>query len=33
MRKELFEHIDTRGGEGIDPLVQSALQQHRAMFG
>ena len=32
MRKQLFEHIDAKNGEGIDPLVISALQQHRSMF-
>ena len=32
MRQQLFEHLDTKQGEGVDPLVIAALQQHRALF-
>jgi formate dehydrogenase subunit delta len=32
MRKQLFEHLDTRQGEGVDALVIAALQRHRALF-
>ena len=32
MRKQLFSHIDTQQGAGIDALVVDALQKHRAMF-
>jgi len=32
MRKQLFTHIDTHQGEGVDALVIDALQRHRALF-
>jgi formate dehydrogenase subunit delta len=32
MRIQLFEHLDTRHGEGIDEIVVKSLQRHRAMF-
>jgi formate dehydrogenase subunit delta len=32
MRQQLFEHIDTHHGEGIDALVMDALLRNRAMF-
>jgi len=32
MRQQLFEHLDTKQGEGVDALVIAALQQHRALF-
>ena len=32
MRQQLFEHLDTKQGEGVDELVIAALTQHRALF-
>ena len=32
MRQQLFEHLDTTQGEGVDALVIAALKQHRALF-
>jgi len=32
MRTQLFAHIDTRQGEGVDSLVIDALQRHRTLF-
>ena len=32
MRTQLFAHIDTHQGEGVDALVIDALQRHRALF-
>ena len=32
MRQQLFEHLDTKQGEGVDALVIAALKQHRALF-
>lgn len=32
MRNQLFAHIDTHQGEGVDALVIDALQRHRALF-
>jgi formate dehydrogenase subunit delta len=32
MRKQLFEHLETGHGEGIDSLVVTALQRHRNLF-
>jgi formate dehydrogenase subunit delta len=32
MRRQLFEHLDQHQGEGVDELVVSALQRHRALF-
>ncbi len=32
MRKQLFEHLDTREGAGVDGLVVAALQRHRDLF-
>jgi formate dehydrogenase subunit delta len=32
MRRQLFEHIDQRQGEGIDEIVVKALQRHRTLF-
>ena len=29
MRRGIYEHIDSRGGEGLQPLVLEALQTHR----
>lgn len=30
MRKALLAHIDSKGGEGLDPLVMEAVRAHRA---
>ncbi|HZT56796.1 MAG TPA: formate dehydrogenase subunit delta [Burkholderiaceae bacterium] len=32
MRKQLFEHLDTKHGEGVDAIVVDALARHRALF-
>ena len=32
MRRQLFEHLDERRGEGVDALVVAALQRHRTLF-
>jgi formate dehydrogenase subunit delta len=32
MRRQLFEHLEVRHGEGVDKLVVTALQRHRALF-
>jgi formate dehydrogenase subunit delta len=32
MRRQLFEHLDLRQGEGVDELVAEALRRHRALF-
>ena len=29
MRRGIYEHIDTTGGEGLQPIVLEALQAHR----
>jgi formate dehydrogenase subunit delta len=29
MRNQLFEHIDHDGGEGLSPLVLTAISEHR----
>ncbi|ELA01399.1 MAG: formate dehydrogenase [Burkholderiaceae bacterium] len=29
MRRALLAHIDTTGGEGLDPIVQAAVARHR----
>jgi formate dehydrogenase subunit delta len=33
MRQQLFAHLDVHDGEGIDPLVVTALRRHRGLFG
>jgi formate dehydrogenase subunit delta len=30
MRRELLQHLDAHGGEGLKPLVLEALRAHRA---
>jgi formate dehydrogenase subunit delta len=30
MRTQLLEHIAVTGGEGLDPLVLEAIEEHRA---
>ena len=30
MRKAIYGHIDSTGGEGLRPIVLQALQEHRA---
>ncbi len=30
MRRALLAHVDTKGGEGLDPLVLEAIHTHRA---
>lgn len=32
MRRQLLTHIDERHGDGIDALVLTALQRHRALI-
>jgi formate dehydrogenase subunit delta len=32
MRRQLFEHLEVRHGEGVDELVVNALRRHRALF-
>lgn len=32
MRRQLFEHLDGRKGEGLDELVIAALERHRELF-
>ena len=32
MRTQLFAHIDTQQGAGIDAIVIDALQRHRTLF-
>jgi hypothetical protein len=32
MRRSLFAHIDRTGGQGLQPIVLQALQQHRAQL-
>jgi formate dehydrogenase subunit delta len=29
MRQRIFGHIDSTGGEGLQPIVLQALQEHR----
>jgi formate dehydrogenase subunit delta len=29
MRRALLAHIDATGGEGIEPIVQTAVARHR----
>jgi formate dehydrogenase subunit delta len=31
MRRELLQHLDAHGGEGLQPLVVEALRSHRAL--
>ena len=33
MRRQLLTHVDERHGDGIDALVLTALQRHRALIG
>jgi formate dehydrogenase subunit delta len=30
MRLELFHHVDTNGGEGLDPFMIEAIRAHRS---
>ena len=32
MRRQLFEQLELRDGEGVDELVVDALRRHRALF-
>ena len=32
MRRQLFEQLELRDGEGVDALVVDALRRHRALF-
>jgi len=33
MRRQLLAHLDATEGAGLDPVVLSALRQHRAVIG
>jgi len=32
MRRQLFDHLDMRNGDGVDELVVNALLRHRGLF-